>query len=155
MSNKPADEELVRFHRYFAVESNNHAWQSTLAPAEEREPLDILRHAYVSAYHWSVVGTEVNEFRANILLAHAHAYCGHVRTALGYVQRYQEYLSRNTVEGWETGFATMVHAQVAHALGDHELHASLYAEAQALIDATEQPGDKEVLMYTWVNIPAP
>jgi hypothetical protein len=49
----------------------------------------------------------------------------------------------------------MVHAQVAHALGDHELHATLYAEAQALIDATEQPGDKEVLMYTWVNIPAP
>lgn len=71
------------------------------------------------------------------------------------MQRYQEYLSRNTVEGWETGFATMVHAQVAHALGDHELHATLYAEAQALIDATEQPGDKEVLMYTWVNIPAP
>ena len=73
MSEKPTDEELARFHRYFAVESNNHAWQSTLAPAEEREPLDILRHAYVSAYHWSVVGTEVNEFRANILLAHAWA----------------------------------------------------------------------------------
>lgn len=155
MSTKPTDEELARFHRYFAVEGNNYAWQSTLAAAEEQEPLDILCHAYVSAYHWSVVGTEVNEFRANILLAHAHAFCGHAQTALVYVQRYREFLSRNTVEGWESSFAVMIHAQVAHVLGDHELHASLYAEAQALIDATQDPGDKEVLMYTWIQIPAP
>lgn len=151
----PTDEELQRFHRYFAVESNNHAWQATLDSPDERNVLEILQHAYVSAYHWSVAGTEVNDFRADLLLAHAHAYCGHGQTAMQYVDRYRAYMEHYEVVGWESSFAVMIHAQVAHVLGDHDLHAALYAEAQALIDSTENPGDKEVLMYTWVNIPAP
>jgi len=155
MSTKPTDEELARFHRYFAVESNNRAWLSSIAPTDERDPLEILQHAYVSAYHWSKAGTEVNEFRANILLAHAHAFCGHGKTAQLYVQRYRDYLSRHNVAGWEQGFAVMIDSQVAHVVGDNARHAALYQEAKALIDATEDTGDREVLMLTFVNIPAP
>lgn len=155
MSAKPSDEELARLHKYFAIESNNHAWLSSIDSAEERDPLEILQHAYVSAYHWSKVGTDVNVFRANILLAHAHAFCGHGQTALTYVLRYRNYLSRHDVAGWEQGFAVMIHAQVAHVLGNRDEHATLYAEAKAIVDATSDPGDKEVLMLTFVNIPAP
>lgn len=155
MSAKPSDEELAKLHRYFAVESNNHAWLTSISPSDERDPLEILQHAYVSAYHWSKVGTEINEFRANILLAHAHAFCGHGQTALTYVQRYRDYLSKHDVVGWEQGFAAMIHAQVAHVLGNIEEHATLYAEAKALVDATADAGDKEVLMLTFVQIPAP
>ena len=155
MSATPSDEELARFHRYFAVESNNHAWLSSIAPAEERDRLEILQHAHVAAYHWSKVGTDINEFRANILLAHAHAMCGHGQTALVYVERYRDYLSRHDVAGWEHGFSVMIHAQVAHVLGDHAQHVALYDQAKALVESTEDAGDKEVLMMTFVNIPAP
>jgi hypothetical protein len=64
-------------------------------------------------------------------------------------------MENHDVAGWELAFAVMIHAQIAHVLGDRELHASLYAEAQMIVDGTQDAGDKEVLLLTWVNIPAP
>ena len=151
----PVSDDTKHWHRLFAVDSNNEAWQRTLDEPEHRDALEILRHAYVAAYHWSQCGTAVNEFRANILLAHAHAFCGHGQTALEYVARYREYLDHNTVETWEKPFALMVHAQAAFADGDLELHKQMYNEEKAFTDLVEDPNDRAVIAYTWANIPKP
>ena len=149
------DADTLKWHRYFAVEANNSAWQQTLDSPDERNVLDILAQAYVAAYHWSKCGTELNVFRANVLLAHAHAYCGHGATALEYVARYRAYMQGNPVEGWEMPFASMIHAQAAFVVGDSQLHAELYAEAAVLIEGITDPGDREVVELTWANIPRP
>lgn len=153
--NTPNDNDLLTWHRFFAVEANNSAWQQTLDSAEERDVLDILTQAYVAAYHWSKCGTELNVFRANVLLAHAHAYCGHGATALEYVARYREYMQDNPVEGWEKPFASMIQAQAACVAGNSQLHAEYYEEAAGLIEGITDPGDREVVEMTWVNIPRP
>lgn len=153
--NIPTDADLQKWHRFFAVEANNSAWQRTLDSDEERSAYDILMMAYVSAYHWSQCGTDSNAFRANILLAHAHAFCGHGRTALEYVSRYTAYLQEHEVETWEKPFAAMIHAQAAWVAGDVDLHAKTYAEAAALVEGINDPGDREVVELTWVNIPRP
>ncbi|MBU3680033.1 MAG: hypothetical protein FGM32_10585 [Candidatus Kapabacteria bacterium] len=153
--NPPRDNDLLTWHRYFAIEANNSAWKQTLDHAEVRNVLNILAQAYVASYHWSQCGTELNVFRANVLLAHAHAYCGHGATALEYVERYRAYMQNNPVEGWERPFASMIQAQAAFVVGDFKLHAEMYAEAADLIDGITDPGDREVIEMTWANIPRP
>ncbi|MFM8771689.1 MAG: hypothetical protein ACKOE4_06675 [Candidatus Kapaibacterium sp.] len=151
----PDSNDPLKWHRYFAVEANNSAWQHTLDSADERNVLDILTHACVAAFHWSKCGTELNEFRANVLLAHAHAYCGHGATALEYVARYRAFMQDNEVEGWEKPFASMIHAQAAYVAGDSQLHAEMYEESAGLIEGIADPGDREVVELTWANIPKP
>ncbi len=153
--NIPNDTDPITWHRYFAVEANNSGWQKTLDPDGERNALDILTHACVAAYHWSQCGSDLNTFRANVLLAHAHAFCGHGATALEYVARYRAYMQDNPVEGWEKPFAAMIHAQAAYVAGDRELHAEMYAGAKSLIEGITDPGDREVIEMTWTNIPPP
>lgn len=151
----PADTDIQKWHRYFAVEANNEAWQRSLDTESERRPDEVLKLAYVAAYHWSQCGTALNVFRANMLLAHAHAFCGHGQTACEYVARYRAYMSEHAVEGWEHVFAEMIHAQAAWAAGDHVLHTSMYEQAAAAIEAMSDLGDREIATLTWVNIPRP
>jgi len=151
----PTDSDIQKWHRYFAVEANNEAWQRSLDTESERRPDEVLKLAYVAAYHWSQCGTALNVFRANMLLAHAHAFCGHGQTACEYVARYRAYMSEHAVEGWELVFAEMIHAQAAWAAGDHALHTSMYEQAAAAIEAMSDLGDREIATLTWVNIPRP
>ncbi len=155
MHAEPTAEELHRWHRFFAVECNNSAWQMTLDDASERNTKAMLNAAHASVYHWLHVGTELNKMRGYTLLAHVHAFCGHGAIALEYINEAYAYFRQNKTESWEYAFTHMIRAQAAHVAGNHKLHAEAYAEAKSIIDGMEEGGDKEVVMMTWGNIPAP
>lgn len=151
----PTSEELARFHRYFAVEANNEAWQRTLDAPAERDLTAMLNAAHAAAFHWAEVGNDLNAFRATLLLAHVHAYCGHGALAWVYAQQCDAYQQRDQLAGWELSFTYMIIAQAAYADGRTEEHRVCYERASAHIEAIEDPTDREIVDLTWKNIPAP
>lgn len=151
----PTSEELARFHRYFAVEANNEAWQRTLDAPAERDLTAMLNAAHTAAFHWAEVGNDLNAFRATLLLAHVHAYCGHGALAWTYAKQCDEYQQRNQLAGWEVSFTQMIIAQAAHADGRADEHRLFYERAQACIAAIDDPADREIVDLTWKNIPVP
>ena len=155
MSAQPSAEDLQQWHRFFGVECNNAAWQMTLDAASTRDNKAMLNAAHASVYHWLHVGTELNKMRGYALLAHVHAFCGHGATALDYINEVYAYFTQNETESWEHAFTHMIRAQAAHAAGDRDLHIRAYATAKDIIDGMPEGEDKEIVMMTWVNIPAP
>ena len=155
MSEQPTQEMIDKWHRWFAVECNNRAWdlmsKSDRTPADDR---DMLNMAYASAYHWSKVGTPVNGARADVTLAHAHALLGQGQFALQHARRCLAFFESNPGEDWDIAFA---HAEVAHAaavLGDAELHARHYAAASARGAAIAEDEERRVFQEEFSHIPA-
>jgi hypothetical protein len=155
MAEQPTQEAIDKWHRWFAVECNNRAWdlmsKSDRVQTEER---DMLYLAYASAFHWSKVGTPLHNARAEVTLAHAHALLGHGEMSLHYAQRCLAFFESNPGEDWDIAFA---HAEVAHAaavLGDVELHARHYAAAKARGAAIAGDEDRRVFEEEFAHIPA-
>lgn len=70
-------------HRWFAIECNNAAWD--LVEAANRTPDDVTRMidlAHAARWHWSQVGTELNQQRAAVLLATAYIKAADVTCAV-------------------------------------------------------------------------
>ena len=77
MAERPSDEEIAKWHRWFAIECNNRGWE--LADMESRDTAqdtEMLHCAHAAAFHWDKIGTEVNVARAASLLAQVHALMG-------------------------------------------------------------------------------
>jgi hypothetical protein len=95
----PADlsaEEIARSHRWHAIECNNLAW--TLSDLTQRTPAqneEMLNAAHASALHWAKVGTELNQVRAKMLLAHVYAAVGDRKKAQPYSRQSYDYLAAN------------------------------------------------------------
>jgi hypothetical protein len=148
--------EASAWHRYFAVECNNRAWN--LAAAPERSPAEdeeMLLQAYAAAFHWSQVGTPVNIMRADLALAHVHALLGQAALALRYAERTLDFVTQHAVEDWDLAFA---HAEMAHAAagaGDVEQHARHHAAALACGEKIEDEEDRRVFFEEFARIPKP
>lgn len=151
----PSSEELARFHRFFAVEANNEAWQRTLDELASMDHTAMLNAAHAAAYHWAVVGTDLNAFRATLLLAHVHAYCGHGEIAWTYAMQCNDFFERHALAGWEGSFTLMIIAQAAYVSGRPDQHRNWYDRAAAHIEAIEDKTDREIVEMTWKNIPVP
>lgn len=139
--------DLERGHRWFAAACNNRAWNLAAQPsrtaAEERE---MVLAAYAAAYHWSQVGTPLNDARADVTLAHALAVQGDGAAALEHARRALAHLEAEPGEDWDLAFA---HLEVAHAaavLGDRPLYEQHRALAEALGEAVEDPEDRRVVL---------
>jgi hypothetical protein len=76
MSEAKAPEDATAWHRRFAVASNNRAWDLSVQNRSSSEDQEMLNVAHASAWHWSIVGTELNRMRATMLLAEVHALLG-------------------------------------------------------------------------------
>jgi hypothetical protein len=86
MSAPPFD--LPQAHRWFAVEMNNMAWDLIEQPnrgADENERL--ISSAHAARMHWSQVGKELNELRAETLLATAYLAVGRAELSLHHAER--------------------------------------------------------------------
>lgn len=155
MSEQPTQELMDQWHRRFAVECNNRAWDLISKP--DRTPADnrdMLYLAYASAFHWSKVGTPLHDARAEVTLAHVHALLGHGEMSLHYAQRCLAFFESNAGEDWDIAFA---HAEVAHAaaaMGDAELHAKHYAAAKARGAAIKEDEDRRVFEEELARIPS-
>lgn len=159
MAEKPTQEQIDQWHRWFAVECNNRAWdlidKETRSPEEDREMLYL---AYAAAYHWSKVGKPVNDARADVTLAHAHALLGQGEPALEYARRSLAFFEGREGEerpgqDWDLAFAHAEMARAAATLGDSELHARHYQLAEQLGQAIQEAEDRQVFMAEFARIP--
>lgn len=154
MQEKPTQETIDQWHRWFAIECNNRAWG--LAAKPDREPgenREMLNAAYAAAFHWSKIGQPINNARADLTLAQAHALLGQGEQALHYAQRCLAFFESNAGEDWDLAF---VHAAVAHAAavaGDADLHAKHYALAEQLGQAIQDAEDRAVFADEFTKVP--
>ena len=152
----PAPEEIEKWDRWFANETNNIAW--TLAEdsgrtAAQRE--EMLNAAHASAFHWSRVGSDLNKARADMLLGLVHALLGNGPLAMTHARRSFEYISAHESPDWEFALAHAVLANAAHAAGETALYVTQYALARSSGDAIADSGDKEIFERISVQLPTP
>ena len=143
----PEPELIEKMHRYFAVECNNRAWDLTektdRSSDEDRELSDC---AHAAAYHWSQVGTPVNDARARLLLAEVYAQGGRGPEALALAKECCEFFEREKEStAWDRAFG-MLELAYAHAVnGEGETARALLEEAAARGEQLADKGDREFL----------
>ncbi|HSI87350.1 MAG: hypothetical protein ACAI35_03065 [Candidatus Methylacidiphilales bacterium] len=160
MSQKPEPAEIAKWDRWFAIECNNRAWD--LAEKETRtaeETSEMIDAAHSASLHWGRVGTELNKVRAAMLLGHVHALAGHGVQAMHYARISHAYFNDaanpNACPDWELAFAHAILANAAHAFGDADLYAEMYASANRLGQVIADPQDRAIFQKTFFRIPAP
>jgi len=155
MAERPSADEIAKWHRWFAIECNNRAWQ--LAEQAERSAPEtdaMLEAAHAAALHWRAIGTELNVIRARLLLAHVLALVDDP-LAMPHARASFEYLTSRSSPDWELAFAHAALANAARASGDRTLYADHYREAARLGDAIASAEDKRIFMASFVRIPRP
>ena len=155
MSPTPTD-DAAAWHRRFASECNNRAWQ--LAEAASRtasEDAEMLDAAHAAALHWRAVGTGLHAARATMLLAHVHALLGHGALALAYARASFAFVTSHESADWEVAFAHAILANAAAAAHDAAMHARHYAQAKTLGAALADAEDRAIFDATFRRIPPP
>jgi hypothetical protein len=156
MSQQPTSEELSRWHRWFAVDANNRAWQlAEQASRTATEDDEMLNVAHAAALHWAAIGNELNDARARMLLGHVHATLGHGDLALRYARASHDHLSRIDSPDWEIAFSHAVMAHASAAANDAAGHREHYAAARSAGNAIKDPEDRIIFEATFARIPAP
>jgi len=156
MPHLPEDNDPNHWHRYFAIENNNRAWDlAAKAGRSADEAMEMLNAAHAAALHWSVVGTELNHMRARTLLAEVHALMGFGDSALALADQVRGYFLRRETNDWEVAFVHAIHAHAAAVAGASDLHVSSYAAARSAIDAIADEEDRRIVMQTFEQVPPP
>jgi hypothetical protein len=152
----PTPEDIEKWDRWFAIETNNLAW--TLAEDPARTPAqreEMLSAAHASAFHWSRIGSDLNKARADLLLGLVHGFLGNGPLATTHARRSFEYISAQESPDWEFALAHAVVANAAHAAREASLYAAQYALARSFGDAISDSGDKEIFERIFVQLPTP
>jgi len=155
MSNFPQDNTPAAWHRYFAIECNNLAWDLTVVARTADQDKQLVDLAHSAALHWQEAGTEPNHMRATMLLAEAHCLAGSPDLALRFGKTMHTYFTNQTTDAWELALA---HGILAHAVklnGDTAQHASLYQLAQDALRRIDSNEDRAIVDATFQHIPAP
>lgn len=156
MPNLPEDTDPRSWHRYFAIEANNRAWdlagRSSRSPQEVAEMLDA---AHAASFHWNAIGTELNRMRAKTLVAQAHALAGHGGTAWPMAEEVRSYFLSRDTDDWEIALVHSVHAIAAAGVGLDEAHRDSYRAARRAMDAISDPEDRKIIQETFDQVPLP
>ncbi len=156
MPHPPTDADPKSWHRYFAMQGNNRAWELSVLQRDAAGDRELLDAAHASAWHWDAVGTELNRMRATMLLAAVHAVLGLGPTALGYAEAMRAYfLGKQDTPDWELAFTHAVYAHAAHAAGRPDLHRPAYEAAAAALAAVADEEDRAIVRRTFDQVPAP
>lgn len=156
MTEKPDQETITKMHRYFAAACNNTAWdliEKTDRTAEDDRQM--LYRAYASAFHWSAVGSPLNNARSEITLAHVHSALGEGALAMQYARSALDYFEQHDREDWDLAFGNMEMALAAAVAGEMNLHARHYELAKELGEAIAEKEDREIFQAWLAKIPAP
>lgn len=155
MAGQPQEEEIRKWHGWFARETNNRAWNLTeIADPTDEERKEALAVAFASAYHWSKIGTEHNRALAELLLARAHCVARAAGQAMWYAESAFGYFESHKSELSEMAFAHAILADAAALGGDAERHRLHYERAQEIGDTLEEE-DRSIFRATFDRIPAP
>ena len=155
MPHVPETADVAAWHRYFAIDCNNRAWDLSIAARNAEADDEMLNVAHAAAFHWHVAGNELNHMRATMLLAEVHALRGLGRTALGYANRMRDYFLGRPTPDWELAFTHAIHAHAAYAAGERESHWRSYDEAVRAIAAIADAKEREIVEQTFAHVPRP
>ena len=148
-------EDLPKWQRYFAASANNRAWELSTQERSAKDNEEMLNAAHASAFHWSSVGTELNQMRATMLLAEVHAILGFGPSAYAYAQEMKEFFTSNETPDWELAFTYAIHSHASHANGNLREHTESYIAAeQAIIDIADEE-DRAIVIQTFKLVPKP
>lgn len=150
------EEQVPVWHRRFAAQANNRAWdlaERTALTADER--LELLHAAHAAAHHWSHVGTPQQQAHADLLLGRVHALLGQGELAIQFARSAYEHFTHTASADWEIAFAHAVVADAAAAAGDGRLHEEHYRAAERVGAALVSQEDRELFLATFTRIPSP
>jgi hypothetical protein len=140
-----------------AKQANNRAWQ--LAEDHGRDPAfhaEMLDAAHASAWLWGAAGTDLHRMRARMLLAQVHALVGDGPRALAYAGEMRDFfLARADTPDWELAFVHAIFAHAAHAAGRAGEHREAHALARQAIAAIAEDEDRDIVLKTFNQVPAP
>jgi hypothetical protein len=151
----PETTDLRPWHKRFAMETNNRAWDLAVIERTPAEDLEMLDAAHASAWHWSAVGTELNRMRATMLLAEVHALLGHGPSAFEFAQSMHTYFAANETPDWEIAFAHAILAHAASVAGVSAVHRRAYENATVAILAISSEEDRAIVVKTFSKVPRP
>jgi hypothetical protein len=156
MPGSPQDVKPESWHRLFASTANNRAWQLAELRSSEVDLRELLNAAHAAAWHWQVVGNELNRMRAVMLLAQAHAMAGLGTSALAYAEEMRAYfLAMPSTPDWELAFVHTVHAHAASVAGSPERHAASYLQATRALEAIVNEKERSIVERVYRHVPAP
>jgi hypothetical protein len=111
--------ESVDEHRAMGKAANNRTWellgQEHRTPDEDRE---LVHAAHASLWHWLHGGDAVNEQRGVWLVSHVYAVLGVPAPALEYARRCWDLTERESLEGFDYGYACEAMARASAIAGD-------------------------------------
>lgn len=149
------NEDSLEWHRYVAAKSNNRAWELSTKHRNAAEDQEMLTAAHASAYHWSLVGVELNVMRSTMLLAEVHALLSLGLSSYQYAQDMRAYFLSNDTPDWELALTHTVYAHAAYVSGNMEEHASSFAAAEQSIEAIAEHKEREIVLDTFDHVPKP
>ncbi len=156
MLKSPEDVTPESWHRYFGANANNRAWDFAESSPEQIDTDELLDAAHAAAWHWKIVGNELNRMRATMLLAQAHARAGLAGSAVRHANRMRDYfLSNADTPDWEVAFTHVVHAHAMSAAGLQREHAASYEAAIAAIASITDDEDRKIVERVFRHVPTP
>ena len=154
MLKSPDDANPETWHRYFGATANNRAWELAEFGREQVDVDELLDAAHAAAWHWKVVGNELNRMRALMLLAQAHAMAGLSSSAVRHANRMRDYfLAKPSTPDWEVAFTHVVHAYAMSIAGLHDEHAASYAAADAAVASIADDDDRAIVERVFRHVP--
>jgi hypothetical protein len=155
MSQPSETSDPQRLHKQLASAANNRAWELSVIARTPEQDDEMLNAAHASAWHWSVIGSELNRMRATMLLAEVYASLGHGAAALRYAKEMQVYFLGAQTPDWELAFTHAICAHAASVAGDGPMHRQEYAKALAAMEAITDTEDKAIVAKTFGQVSQP
>jgi hypothetical protein len=155
MAKLPTDTEPANWHRYFAIDCNNRAWDLAAKNRTPVEDAEMLNAAYASSYHWSAVGTELHSVRAKMLVARVQTLVGNGAVAVQLAGEMRAYFATHGAPDWEMAFAHAIYAHAAFVAGEREIHRAAYNDAIQALSVVASEQDRALIRETLDLVPAP
>ena len=156
MTRTPTDTQPETWHRHFAAQANNRAWDLAESRTDASRDAEMLTAAHAAAWHWDAVGTELHRMRAMMLLALVNALAGHGATAWQQAETVHTFLlGQSETPDWERAFVHAIHALAAAAAGRGDAHRASWEQARLSIAAIADDEDRAIVLKTWAQVPAP
>jgi hypothetical protein len=154
MAQTPDNFLPASWHKYFAMEANNSAWDLSEGSENVLGNTALLDAAHASAWHWRVAGTELHHMRSVMLLALVHARLGMGPSAWAYAEQMKNFFTaKSDTPDWEIAFVHVIHALAAQAHSQAEAFQTSHASAVTSLGAIQDPEDRAVVEKTFNLLP--
>jgi hypothetical protein len=156
MAKIPSDYEPSSWHRYFAIESNNRAWDLSERDRDVHEDLEMVTAALLRPGTGRRVGTELHQVRSLMLLSRVYALVGERGKALELATTVRALLPCD--ETARLGSSRWFMPSYAHAntsTATLRRNRDSYAQALAALATLTSEEDRKIVLATLNRIPKP